>query len=271
MTGGQTNLRMQNSRMKGECSMSNKGVSVDLGGGLARYLAAADETTAELQASDSLLIAAVHRYDEHFRTRLWTVAETNPIALILFMNAYQTFLAGVRTALGGHSAAAFPVLRTALESAAYGGLIVAEPELAAVWTNRHRDADSHKACRKTFTFDKAIKPIEERAPSIYALAVGAYDNAIDFGAHPNLKGVFGHVAIDDERTDGMIAVTHTSLYGATHIETIRGLCACLDFGLAIIGVIAGSLPIPPGQASEELQALSDLKNKATAPYTNPEL
>ena len=79
------------------------------------------------------------------------------ISLVLLINAYQMFPAGVRTALGGHTAAVFPLLRTALESAAYGALIAAKPELSSIWTNRHHDDEAKKACRNTFTFDKAIK------------------------------------------------------------------------------------------------------------------
>jgi hypothetical protein len=243
-------------------------VRVDLGGGLEAYLAAADETAAELLASEDSLVATLRQYDLHFRTRLWSAGAPDAIALILYMNAYQMFLAGVRTAVSGHSVAVFPLLRTALESAAYGGLIAAKPDLAPIWTSRHRDDAARSACRKAFTFAKAIRPLKERALDLHDLAVLAYDGAIDFGAHPNVKGVLGHVLIDEERSDEFAAVTHTSLYGARHIETVRGLCACLDFGLAIIGVVAVAGTSATLQVAAELQALSDAKNAATEPYSH---
>ncbi|MFD3266146.1 hypothetical protein [Phenylobacterium ferrooxidans] len=250
--------------------MAEGNVRVNLGGGLAAYLAAADETTAKLLASDDPLVATLREYDLHFRTRLWSAGAPDAMALIiLFMNAYQLFLAGVRTALSGHTVAVFPLLRTALESAAYGGLIAAKPELTTVWTDRHRDDAARNACRKAFTFAKAIAPLKNRAPDIHELAILAYDSAIDFGAHPNIKGVFGHVSLDEDRPDEFIAVTHTSLYSARHIETVRGLCACLDFGLAIIGAIALAGISPTEQVAGELQALNDAKNAATEPYSAP--
>ena len=89
------------------------------------------------------------------------------------------------------------------------------------------------------------------------------------GGHPNIKGVFGHVSLAEDRTDEFVAVTHTSLYGARHIETIRGLCACLDFGLVIIGTIALASASPTDQVTGELQALNDAKNAATEPYSAP--
>ncbi|OYX33895.1 MAG: hypothetical protein B7Y99_06525 [Caulobacterales bacterium 32-69-10] len=249
--------------------MAAGNVHVDLGNGLEAYLAVADETAAELLASDDRWVATLREYDLHFRTRLWSEGAPDTMALILFMNAYQLFLAGVRTALSGHSVAVFPLLRTALESAAYGGLIAAKPELTTVWTNRHRDDAAKNACRNAFTFAKAIAPLKDRAPDIHDLAVLTHDGAIDFGAHPNIKGVFGHVSLDEDRSDDFAAVTHTSLYSARHIETIRGLCACLDFGLAIIGVIALAGAFPSAQVVSELQALNDAKNTATEPYSAP--
>ncbi|MBS0421948.1 MAG: hypothetical protein JSR66_29835, partial [Proteobacteria bacterium] len=214
---------------------------VDLGEGLTQYMALADETARELLQSDNNLVATLRAYDEYFRRDLWLhVFPTQSVALVLFLNAYQMFLAGVRTALSGHAVAIFPVLRTALESAAYGFLIEERPELMAVWVNRHKSEADKKACRNAFTFEKAVVSLKNKAPDIHTLAKAAYEGAIDYGAHPNLKGVFGHVSIDEVRQDGLVAVTHSSLYGIDHVETIRSLCACLDFGLAIIGVISAS-------------------------------
>lgn len=232
-------------------------------------MTAADETTRALFSSNDGLVAAIRGFDNYCRERLWANADVDAVALVLMMNAYQMYLAGVRTALSGHTAAVFPQLRTALESAAYGGLIVARPELAATWTSRHQSDAARKACRDHFSFAKAIKPLRARAPSIHDLSNEAYDNAIDFGAHPNIKGVFGHVTVDEDRPDGFYGVNHTSLYGPGQIETVRGLCACLDFGFAMIGIIALSLPIPDAQIVEDLQRLSDAKNAATAPYHQP--
>jgi hypothetical protein len=81
--------------------------------------------------------------------------------------------------------------------------------------------------------------------------------------------VAGHLSIDGQRDDNFTAVTLTALYGSTHIETVRGLCACLDFGLAIIGLIALAPPELGEGAAGKLQTLSDLKNDATRRYQRP--
>ncbi len=246
-------------------------VGVDMDKGLGHYMAIADETVAELLASDNQLIALPKEYDQHFRIDLWAprFPHHHPFSLLLFCNAYHLFLAGVRMALSGHPAAVFPLLRTALESAAYGALIAQRPELADVWGSRHKGEAARKACRRAFTFEKSIAHLKARERNIHALAVAAYEGAIDFGAHPNPKSVFYHVSIDEERDDGFKAVTVSSLYGTDHNYTIGGLCACLDFGLAIIGIIVLSCPTVSEKQMAGLNALNDAKNAATDPYMIP--
>lgn len=149
---------------------------VELGDGLTQYMALADETARELLLSDNKLVATLRAYDEYFRRDLWLhVSPTPSIGFVLFLNAYQMFLAGVRTALGGHAVAIFPVLRTALESAAYGFLIEQKPELAAIWINRHRSEADKKASRNAFTFEKAVSSLKDKAPDIHTLAKVAYE------------------------------------------------------------------------------------------------
>jgi hypothetical protein len=242
---------------------------VELGGGLREYMSKADETLQELQASDTPCLKVLRQYDEYLQHDLWQHVAPSPFSVVLFLNAYQLYLAGARMALSGHPAAIFPLMRTALESASYGFLLEQEPALSEIWRNRHRSEADKKACRKTFTFEKAIAGVEPKSPDIHRLAKEAYDGAIDYGAHPNLRGVFGHITLDESRPDGMTAVVHTSLYGADHPETIGGLCACLDFGFLIIGIIAIAGPTPGETLADELQALNDAKNAAVDSYRAP--
>ena len=139
------------------------------------------------------------------------------MAMVLSMNAYMLFLAGVRVAMTGHVTACFPVLRTALESACYGFLIAKDPDLSAVWADRHKDADSKKVCRKAFgsAVTDVAKLVEREQPGGGQWLSDAYDAAIDFGAHPNIKSVFGHVRIlEDVPEDPYFRVNLAGLYGA---------------------------------------------------------
>ena len=78
---------------------------VELGGGIQKYLAAADETLQEMRAADNPLVKTLLRYDAYFQRDLWEhVALTPTFAFVLYINAYQMFLAGARMALSGSSA-----------------------------------------------------------------------------------------------------------------------------------------------------------------------
>lgn len=128
--------------------MADDGVRIVIEGGIDSYMAAADETTAELLTSNEPLITALREYDTYFREGLWRQHQPPAVPLVLCMNAYQLFLAGSRMALSGHCAAVFPLLRTALESAAYASLMTRKPELQEVWTHRHQGEAEKKPAAK---------------------------------------------------------------------------------------------------------------------------
>ena len=236
---------------------------VDTGDGLERYIAMANETLETLSKSDHPLVKALFEFDAFFRGELWEHCDPrSTYSFLLYLNAYQMSLAAAREGLSGHPVAVFPLLRTALESASYGYLIDQQPEMAAVWGERHKSEDHKKACRNLFTFDKAIRGLNEKSPDLHRLAREVYEGAIDYGAHPNMKSVFLHVSIDDQRDDGMTAVTHTSLYDADHPATWQGLCACLDFGYVIIGIILLSGPAVDEKQIHSLARLNSIKEAA---------
>jgi len=85
-----------------------------------------------------------------------------------------------------------------------------------------------------------------------------------------LLGKIRSAFTDETRTDGFNAVSHSSLYAANHHETIRGLCACLDYGFLIISIIALAGPKLSGRLQTELQALNDAKEAAVAEYQSAE-
>ena len=247
--------------------MKERKARVEFGDGLVQYIAIANDTMRELWGLDNPLLKVLFQYDAYFRSDLWEHVSQTPIfANILFINAYQMFLGAVRTALSGHPAAVFPLARTALESASYGYLMEQQPILCEIWSNRHRSEVDKKACRNAFTFDKAIKSLVHKNPDIYRLVKDLYEAAIDYGAHPNFKGVFEHVSINEDRPDGIVAVTHSCLYGSDNPETIRSIYACLEFGFGIIGIITLSGQTATGKLQEELRTLNDLKEAAIAGY-----
>lgn len=240
----------------------------EVSGDLDHYLKMADETTRQLLAGDDPLLQALRRYVDCLHRDVWDLSSgpQEELSRYLSIHAAMLFQGAIRVALSGHAAAVYPVLRTALEAAGYALLISSNPTLADVWLHRHRSAADRKACRNAFDFKRVVGQVKCILPALVDLVSRAYDSLIDYGAHPNVTSVMGHVAIDDQRDDGLVAIGLTALHGPTNVEMVRGLCACLDIGLCIIGLALMAHTRPSQQWADLLQRLSDLKNAAIAPY-----
>ncbi len=102
------------------------------------YLAGGDETSRELLEGDSPLVSAMNDADRFFSYEQYaSEPDLGPVPAILGVNAHMYLLAAARTALSGHQAAVFPLVRTALESGCYAYLTAKTPELGTVWIERH--------------------------------------------------------------------------------------------------------------------------------------
>ncbi|MGE9313207.1 hypothetical protein ACLOAU_16275 [Niabella sp. CJ426] len=235
--------------------------------GFDAYMSAANQTANALLASDSDLVAGIRHFDEFYRNKLVSNnSQMGPIGMFLFHNAYTCFLSAVRMALSGHTASVFPLLRTALESACYAVIVESDPELAQVWIDRHKGDAERKACGRKFTVKNARDLIKRKMPSFDSLIGELYDSAIDFGAHPNIRSVFGHVTIDSDTYPEHCAISLASLYGENHHETHRGLLACLDFGFFIF-VIAVLTPQEINEnLLEDTLSLNNLKESIAEKY-----
>jgi hypothetical protein len=184
-----------------------------------------------------------------------------PLAVFLEFNSFMLLLAGMRTAISGHAAAIFPVLRTALESASYAYLMIDDQSLETIWSNRHRDKASLKACRKAFT--SAVSMVAKKLNAIQAdsgtYIEEIYEASIDFGAHPNTRSIFGHV--NTEEDDEIVQVRLVGVYAHDAFEARRAVLACWDFGIAIAIILTRA----NGDLTQELaDRLDDLNVKKEA-------
>jgi hypothetical protein len=235
---------------------------IETPGSLEDYFAAADGVSGKVCAAGGPIMDCLRKYHGYFSGTLWKGAALGPAPALTSMNAFMLWLAAVRTAASGHAAAVFPLLRTSLESACYAFLIKDEPDLASVWLERHASPEKMKLCRKRFT--SAVKDvaaaIEREQPDGGAWILEAYDLLIDFGAHPNVKSVLGHLVFEEDRGDEYHRMNLVGVYGPESIETQRALLACLDVGLATAVVLTRAQLNPTQAHQDELAALNDAKN-----------
>lgn len=191
-------------------------------------------------------------------------ANLSPVAGFLTMNAHMLFLAGAHTALQGHAAATFPLLRTALENVCYAFQIAKDHSLEEIWTSRHRDAQARAKSRAAFTpaVRNTAAAINAIQPDSGNVVMECYDSSIDFGAHPNPRGLLGYLGFSEAATDGTTAVSLTALHGADAFDTQRALIACLDFAWVIALVMVRLRPALTEDLASELAQLNAAKEHA---------
>jgi hypothetical protein len=87
----------------------------------------------------------------------------------------------------------FVLLRSCLEYAGYGLHLNANPSLGQTWLKRHDDAAALRAMKKAFLgveVEQTILATDKELARIYG---ELYERTIDFGGHPNLRGVLSNM------------------------------------------------------------------------------
>lgn len=216
---------------------------------LAAYLeAAADVQTEALQVLPAWM-DVYKEIDQIWRLELFEGATgAAPVASSLCMQSFFFWLASVRVALSGHSSATYPLLRTSLEAACYARRIAQDGALARVWLDRERDAAGRKACIKAFgsAVAEVAKSFEDE-PSFATSIREMYDAAIDFGAHPNPRGILEQIRMED--TDGHTYVTTTAIHSIRSHSAMRSIVAVAEHGYFCIAICANSLGEPARAAT----------------------
>ena len=233
------------------------------------YFIAASDVEKEVMERNPPLLSGLRQYHEFFVNHVFS--ETNaqsPIQGVLAMNAFMIYLSAIRVAMSGHGAAMFPLLRAALEASCYAFLVGDSEELQETWLNRNSTPEALESSRKAFR--SAVKNTARRiqtkswaGANIESWINQAYDEAIDFGAHPNPKGVWPYVRISEDHPDGYHRVSMVAVYEADSFETSRCLMACLDFGMLIALILTSCRDEPSEETVAALNQLNELKEELT--------
>jgi len=115
------------------------------------------------------------------------------IAAMLFGRTFGCFLGAVRLSSSGQLAETWILLRACIENSLYAFYIFGDPKRAAIWVDRHKDKASMDECKRTFKVGKIWIELEKRSKATAKEAKRLYNEAIDWGAHPNERSVFPNV------------------------------------------------------------------------------
>jgi hypothetical protein len=117
---------------------------------------------------------------------------TNPknlLAAVLLVRSHAAYRAACATGMGTQLPETLVLLRSCLEYAAYGLHLNANPPLAETWLKRHDDTAARRAMKKAFLGVEVEQTIEATDKELARIYKELYERTIDFGGHPNLRGV----------------------------------------------------------------------------------
>ena len=119
----------------------------------------------------------------------------------LFYRSHSAFLTSCRLSVSGQAVETFPLLRSCLEYALYALHINKNPSLAEIWLRRHDNEKSRRKIKESFQHRCVMKTLRDIDVALHADLSQLYEQTIDFGGHPNERGVMGSLAVKAEGDD----------------------------------------------------------------------
>lgn len=168
----------------------------------------------------------------------------NEVAALVSIRATSAFFAAAQHALAGQEADIFPSSRACVEYAAYALFMIRRPDATEVWVRRHDSAEAFSAVRRVFTHAAVAAEADAADPWVGELYRALYQEAIDFGAHPNERAVTSNarmVRTEQGREIQQVLLHDTEediQFGLAHVAEV-GICALTVLSLAFPDRILG--------------------------------
>ncbi len=203
--------------------------------GLTRYLQFAAENRWATFVHYRSVAASLSGLDAAFMMLEGWENPPSLVAALLGLRSHAAFRAMCEHAMAGQLGDIFPAARACLEAAAYSVHLHGSDDLTEAWLRRHDSEECMKRLRGPEFQQKAIvKSVTTLSPELGALFEELYQQAIDFGGHPNERGMSAN-AKRYPLKDGGKRFEQIYLHGDG--PTLRfGLhCAC-EAGAAAVGM-----------------------------------
>lgn len=113
----------------------------------------------------------------------------NLLSAVLLVRSHSAYRAACSTSMGTQLPETFVLLRSCLEYAGYGLHVNVNPRLGEIWVRRHDNAAALRAMKKAFQGVEVEETIVATDAALGRVYSELYDRTIDFGGHPNLRGV----------------------------------------------------------------------------------
>lgn len=118
-------------------------------------------------------------------------------ALFLLLS-HSSFLASVELALSGQITPTYMTIRGCLENALYGIYFSKNPESAKTWLERNESETSLKKVKEEFRPSTMLTELQSYDQWLADIAKHLYEGSIDYGAHPNPRGLLTNLGLLEE-------------------------------------------------------------------------
>lgn len=225
---------------------------------LSEYLRTAADNIAASLATPDQWIKKIRAVDACMHELTDNLSEAVDVLTAAFaLDSHSRLAAASLLALAGAMDETYAVARSALESALYANLLNDNDVVRDRWFRRDEDPECRKALRNDLTTKKLIDAIEARDPVLAAHVRSAYEDAITFGAHPNVGSIAGSMKITEteEQTEYI-----RPFLGGSLVEVAGARKHLVITGISIIEIYGRLMP--------DLAARRDLPRKLIALKTN---
>lgn len=198
-----------------------------------------DELTSRLEDAQKNIRSTYHKYGKLFNEHLEVIAifkkitdnlnitEDNITQLFLLDRTWSSFFAAIRLVSSGQIPESYVLQRNCLEYSLYAYYMTENPDSILIWLNRHDNEPSKKRCRNIFSIGNIFKCLGKKDKVTCSIVREFYEHSIDYGAHPNEKGVIRSIVKNpDGYTVSILETNDSPPMKIALIEILRaGLCS----------------------------------------------
>lgn len=172
---------------------------------LTKWLNLTNENAYFLYANQKETFSLIHDVNELFQEAteiLQGLPDDELVSALLIPFAHNYFLGGIRLVTGGQLPVTYAVLRGCLENALYAYHISNNPNTSEIWINRNESPEELKKCKATFKPSVILNLLEKNESNLGNRAKSLYEHQIEFGAHPNPRGLLQDLKTSNEVESG---------------------------------------------------------------------
>jgi len=161
----------------------------------------------------------------------------DPLGAGLAFRCHSALRAAAQLALSGQVPEAFMVLRGALEMALYAFHASTSDERAQIWMNREDTEETKRRCKNEFTPRTIFPELRDRNPDSARVAGELYERSIDYGAHPNARGVLTTMTHEEGETEDSFSFAYLTGDSIALRFVIKSWCQNGISALDLLGLV----------------------------------